>query len=40
MSRLEVYIRGVLAHVTINLEEWNIAEMGAGDFEDVGAVFA
>ena len=38
--RLQVDVGRVLSHVAVHLEERHVAEVGAGHFEDVGAVLA
>lgn len=38
--RLKIYIGGVLAHVSVDLEERDIAEVRARDFEDVCAILS
>ncbi|KAI6749498.1 hypothetical protein HG530_014912 [Fusarium avenaceum] len=40
LGGLEVKLGSVFSHVSINLEEWYIAQVGAGNLEHIGAILA
>ena len=40
LRSLQIQFRRMLAHVHINLEKWNIAEIRAGNLDNIGSVFS